>query len=491
MFRQSSLCALAFTVGFTLGCSKSDTPAPSAGASVQMSLPSGNQPDLTADNIQAEIDKAGAGVNLVKLDLSSAGLPLTIDAPAGAKIQKDRFDIQVVAGDHFAIRLELGKRRLERKRQQMASQKVLVNQKELMVAESALLLEARCEFGRHLVVGHQDYCVENVDPIFGKQVNHSQADCLLMLKCVATLAPKTPLPDDPAAALRQLGAKIDKGANGSVSAVRFDDQRATDATLAVLAKLPSLERLDVHRCPITDEGLAHLAGLTALKELNLSDCEFTDAGLSALSGLTNLEQLNLASSFGDSPQINGPGLAALAGMTKLQVLVLDKNLLNDDALEHLKNLKALRELYLEQTRVVGPGLKHLQGLGALTFLSLNETKVTDAGLEALQGISSLEVLNLHGAFIKGEGIKHLHGLKKLATLNLGDTAVADAALANLTGLRGLKHLILEGTAVSDSGMESLQALKGLKQVALMRTKVTKVAADKLKVALPGVEVTID
>jgi hypothetical protein len=491
MFRQFGLCAPALILGCILGCSKSDTPTPNPGAAVQMSLPSGNQPDLTADNIQAEIDKSGAGVTLVKLDLSSAGLPLTMDAPAGAKVQKDRLDIQVVAGDHFAIRLELGKPRLERKRQQMASQKVLVNQKDLVVAESALLLDARCEFARHLIVGHQDYCVENVDPIFGKQVNHSQTDCLLMLKCVATLAPKTPLPDDPAAMLRQLGAKIDKSANGSVSAVRFDDQRATDATLAVLAKLPSIERLDVHRCPITDEGLAHLAGLTALKELNLSDCEFTDAGLSLLSGLTNLEQLNLASSFGDSPQIKGPGLAALAGMTKLQVLVLDKNLVDDAALEHLKNLKALRELYLEQTRVVGPGLKHLQGLGSLTFLSLNETKVTDAGMEALQGISSLEVLNLHGAFINGEGIKHLRGLKKLATLNLGDTAVSDAALANLAGLSALKHLILERTQVSDSGLESLQALKGLKRVALMGTKVTKPGADKLKAALPGVEVSID
>ncbi len=360
MWRRHILCALALTLGCILGCSKSDTPTPNPGSAVQMSLPSGNQPDLAADNIQAEIDKAGAGVTLIKLDLSSAGLPLTMDAPAGAKVQKDRFDIQVVAGDHFAIRLELGKRRLERRRQQMASQKVLVNQKDLVVAESALLLDARCEFARHLIVGHQDYCVENVDPIFGKQVNHSQADCLLMLKCMATLAPKTPLPDDPAAALQQIGAKIDKGASGSVSAVRFDDPRATDATLAVVAKLSSLERLDVHRCPITDEGLAYLAGLTALKELNLSDCEFTDAGLSALSGLTSLEQLNLASSFGDSPQIKGPGLAALGGMTKLQVLVLDKNLVDDAALEHLIKLKGLKRVALMRTKVTKAGADKLK-----------------------------------------------------------------------------------------------------------------------------------
>jgi hypothetical protein len=498
MWRRFNLCALALAgaVGCFLGCGKSDNSSqgeaqPDAGGPVQMSLPSGNTSDLTPDNIQAEIDKAGAGVHFARIDLSSVGLSLVMEAPEGAKVQKDRFDIQVTAGDHFAVRIELGKRRLERKRQQMAGQKILINQKDLVVAESALLLEARCEFGKHLVVGHRDYCVENVDPIFGKQVNHSQADCLLMLKCVATLAPRTPLPEDPAAALQQLGANVTKRANGSISGLRLDDGRATDATLALVAKVPGLEQLDLHHCPITDEGLAHLAGMTGLRELNLSDCEFTDAGLSLLSGLTNLESLNLASSFGDSPQIKGPGLAALSGMTKLRVLVLDKNLVDDAALEHLKNLKGLHELYLEQTRVVGPGLAHLKGLGALTLLSLNETKVTDAGLANLEGVPSLQVLNLHGAFVNGEGMKHLQGLKNLHTLNLGNTPVTDSTLANLQGLTGLKHLILEGTEVSDSGLEPLQSLKALKQIALVRTKVTKFGADKLKTALPGVEVTID
>jgi hypothetical protein len=498
MWRRHNLCALALasTLACFLGCSKGDNSSqgearPDAGGPVQMSLPGGSQADLTPENIQAEIDKAGAGIHLARIDLSSVGLPLLMEAPEGAKVQKDRFDIQVTAGDHFAIRIGAGKRRLERKRQQMAGQKLLINQKDLVVAESALLLEARCEFGKHLIVGHRDYCVENIDPIFGKQVNHSQADCLLMLRCVATLAPSKPLPEDPAAALPQLGANLTKGKSGAISGVRLDEGRATDATLALLAKVSTLEQLDLHHCSITDEGLAHLAGLTNLRELNLSDCEFTDAGLSLLSGLVNLESLNLASSFGDSPQIKGPGLAALSGMKKLRVLILDKNLVDDAALEHLKNLQGLHELYLEQTRVVGPGLVHLKGLAALTLLSLSETKVTDAGLSGLQGVSSLEVLNLHGTFVSGEGIKHLQGLKNLHTLNLGNTTVADAALANLRGLSGLKHLILEGTEVSDSGLEPLQSLKGLKQVALVRTKVTKFGADKLKAALPGVEVTID
>ncbi len=440
-----ALVALTILIG---GCGKSDGPSqgtanPAPAAPVQMSIPSGDSPaTLGPDTIQAAMERAGTGVQLAKLDLSPAGLPLTMNAPEGAKVQKDNLDIQVTSGDRFAVRIQLGKRRLERKRQQMAGQQILVNAKDLVLAESSLLLAVRCEFARHLVVGHQDYCVENVAPVYGKQVNHSQADCLLMLHCVGTLAPSAPLPDEPVAALQQLKARVTKGADGRATGMALAADQTTDATLALVAKIAGLERLDLHGCPITDEGLPHLAGLTSLKTLILSDCEFTDAGLSSLAGLTNLEELRLASSFGDSPQIKGPGLAALAGMTKLQVLVLDKDLVDDAALVHLKNVKGLRELHLELTHVAGPGLANLKEL------------------------------------------------KDLQTLNLGNTPLTDAALANLAGLTGLKRLLLEGTQVSDAGLEHLHGLKGLRQVALARTKVTQAGADMLKAALPGVEITI-
>src|SRR5690348_13851847 len=105
---------LAGTVGLPIcGCSKTDN-APSVGASanpktsVQMNI-SGEQPVvLGPDTIQAEIDKAGSGVNLVTLDLSSVGLPLTLDVPEGAKanrvprglsLRADSVDVEISAGD--------------------------------------------------------------------------------------------------------------------------------------------------------------------------------------------------------------------------------------------------------------------------------------------------------------------------------------------------------------------------------------------------------
>jgi len=507
MWQRHWLSALVLTGAASglIGCSKSDSssqseanPTPNA-AAAQMNIAGPLPVVLGPDTIQAEIDKAGAGVKLVPLDLSSVGLPLTLEAPEGAKVERDprellprrdSVDVEITAGDHFALRIRLGKHPFDQKRQQLAGQKVLVNTKDLLLSASMLLLDERCEFARHVVAGLQDYTIENVDPLLGRQINHSQADCLLMLKCIGTLAPRMAPPADPVAALQQFHAALVKGADGQVVNLTLDPRQTTDATLALLAKLPALERLILHRCPITDDGLARLAGLTRLKELNLADCPITDAGLSSMSKLTNLEKLNLASSFGDSPQIKGHGLTALAGLTKLQVLVLDKNLIDDAGLSALQNLKGLRELYLEQTRVLGPGLASLRGLSNLKVLSLNETKIADAGLEGLQGVAGLEVLNLRGSLVRGDGIKHLNGLKNLHTLNLGNTPMSDAGLANLTGLSELQRLILEGTEVSDAGLTTLEGMKRLKRVALAGTKVTQAGADNLKKALPGVEVVL-
>lgn len=206
--RWLSALLLAGAASAPIGCGKSDSPSPSeadpAGRKsaplppMQMNIAGTPPVVLGPETIQAEIDKAGSGVQLVPLDLRSVGLALVLEAPEGAKaerdphglpLRRDAVDVEITAGDRFAIRIRPGKQPFERKRQQLAGQTVLVNTNDLILSTSMLLLEERCEFARHVVVGLQDYSVENVDPLLGRQVNHSQADCLLMLKCIGTLAP--------------------------------------------------------------------------------------------------------------------------------------------------------------------------------------------------------------------------------------------------------------------------------------------------------------
>ncbi len=486
-----------------LGCGKSDntptttTPAPNP-ASMQMNI--GGSPTITLnpDNIRAEIDKAAVGVKLVRLDLTSVGVPLTMEAPEGAKAQLDPralslrnwVDVEVIAGERFFLRIRLGKHPLDQKRRRLAGQPMLVDTKDLLLSASAVLLDERCEFARHIVAGLQDYTLENVDPILEQRINHSQKDCLLMLRCAETLRPCMPPPEDPTKALQECNAALVKNAQGQIVNAGMDPRQTTDATLAPLTKLSALERLMLQRCSVTDDGLTHLTKMTKLKELSLADCPITDAGLSSLSGLLRLEKLNLASAFGDSPRIKGEGLVSLGKLDNLQVLVLDKNLVDDAGLAPLKNLHGLRELYLEQTRVVGPGLANLKDLKHLALLSMNETKIDDAGLAGLEGLGSLEELHLRGSQVRGEGVKHLHGLTKLHTLHLGNTRLNDEGISHLVGLSALKTLNLEGTEVTDAALQTLQTMKGLKRIALARTKVTADGADKLKSALPGVEISL-
>jgi hypothetical protein len=50
---------------------------------------------------------------------------------------------------------------------------------------------------------------------------------------------------------------------------------------------------------VTDAGLAHLARLTSLQELNLESTQVTDAGLAHLAGLTSLQELDLSEHASD------------------------------------------------------------------------------------------------------------------------------------------------------------------------------------------------
>ena len=67
----------------------------------------------------------------------------------------------------------------------------------------------------------------------------------------------------------------------------------TDAGLAHLAGLASLQRLHLEKTRVTDAGLAHLAGLENLSYLNLYQTAVTDAGLAHLEGLKNLKSVYL------------------------------------------------------------------------------------------------------------------------------------------------------------------------------------------------------
>ena len=84
----------------------------------------------------------------------------------------------------------------------------------------------------------------------------------------------------PATALKQLGAGIQRNAQGEIDGVSLCDTQVTDAGLVHLAGLTNLRVLTLLGDQITDADLVHLKGLTKLEDLSLGGPQVTDAGWS-------------------------------------------------------------------------------------------------------------------------------------------------------------------------------------------------------------------
>ena len=97
--------------------------------------------------------------------------------------------------------------------------------------------------------------------------------------------------------------------------VSIISDKLTDETLQVLAQLPALRSLQIHRGPrIGDVGLGYLSGCIGLREVYLKETAITDRGLLAIHRLPQVWSLNL-----DDTAVSDEGCAALAAMQQLSL----------------------------------------------------------------------------------------------------------------------------------------------------------------------------
>jgi Leucine-rich repeat (LRR) protein len=449
--------------------------------------------EIALEAIQDEVERAGAGVKLVKLDLAPAGLNATLDVPEECRLKGFFGDIQILKDSHFYLKIELGRRGLASMKKMMEREPVFVNSGDAAFFQQSWADKPSCAFGLVKVLGHQDFFITNNTWFGGKAVHQDRADCLLMIKCVQTLALKPSPPVEPAEAL-ELFKTVDCQLNNRAGEIQLND-KATDATLALLENNLALRDLDLSQTKITDVGLVHLKGLKNLEKLNVKGRYLTDAALPYLAGLTNLKELNLGENLITDDglrhllglvnlesldlegtalpfKVKGPGLAQLAGLKKLNTLRLSNLDLDDEAMVYLKGLTSLNDLDLSLTKVLGPGLAQLKDLPNLKRLNLGFTHINDAGLAGIEGLVNLEELSLPSTNVVGEGLQHLKGFKKLKTLDLGISPLTDRGLEHLSGLVTLETLNLQITRITDAGLVHLKNLKALKKLALNQTRVS-------------------
>ncbi len=202
---------------------------------------------------------------------------------------------------------------------------------------------------------------------------------------------------------------------------------------------------------LTDAGLAQLQGLHSLESITLDSAEVTDTGLKHIGGLVQLKALSVS-----SPKVGDPGLEHLRGLGQLESLILQSPQITDAGLHPLGDLTHLRYLYLGECAVTGRGCEQLKGLEGLQDLTICYARIQGDGLEYLGGLSQLKSLDLAGNPLDDVGMTHLRGLVQLQVLNLNGTRVTDAGLQNLAQLTQLVRLHLRDTAVTEEGLKMLR-----------------------------------
>ncbi len=238
--------------------------------------------------------------------------------------------------------------------------------------------------------------------------------------------------------LRLFGAKITKK-DGVITEILLAHSLITDADLAGIESIDSLERLTVFGCVnVTDRSFARLKNLPHLKVLNAAPSNITDVGV-----------------------------------------------------ENLKGLKGLWFLSLNGTKVTDVGLKHLIDNSKIAVLYLNGTKITDEGLVFLEQMKDMHSLDLGATAVTDAGLAHLGHMSKLNQLHLSGSAVTDAGMEHVSRLSNISSLRLNNTSISDAGLVHLAKLPKLMDLQVLNTKVTQKGIDALKRALPNVTVRHD
>lgn len=253
------------------------------------------------------------------------------------------------------------------------------------------------------------------------------------------------------------------------------------AGLQAWARLAKLRRLWLRDSTLTADGVVALEKLRSLEDLWISFGR-VEGSLAPLARLPALRRLQLIAAKTGDEQIG-----ALAGAPALAYLALDVEAIGPRGLAGVAKLPNLAGLAIDSAEVSG-GLELLAAAPALRGLSLHAVKLDDARAAGLGALKNLERLSLRGSRIGDATAAALAALPALEELDLEDTAITDAALRALAKASRLRTLGISGTAVTDEGLAQLAAYPRLAEATAYRTRATASGVARLKAAKPSLAV---
>ena len=120
-------------------------------------------------------------------------------------------------------------------------------------------------------------------------------------------------------------------------------------------------------------------------------------------------------------------------------------------------------------------------------------QIKDGGQAEVDPVTK-QLRTIPGAFlgyyslVDDDTLKRFAARPEIRIISLRHTAITSGGLAHLQMLGNLEHLDLAETGVDDIGLGHLNELKSLRHLNVMGTKVTDAGIEKLKAALPGLDV---
>lgn len=196
----------------------------------------------------------------------------------------------------------------------------------------------------------------------------------------------------------------------------------TDAGMEHVARLTNLKQLHLFGCPITNSGLARLTSLKKLTGLDLYESKVTIGGLKQLNSLVNLENLDVHSAARDGQPLDISGLKKLVMLTICTPLQSNEKILDEDlaCLANLRNLKWIQIASLPSNPrgLTDRGTAHLKALTNMDRLTIGGPELTDQSLANLTNMKKLDMLNIYGGQFTDKGLEHLEKLKSLQFLRL-------------------------------------------------------------------------
>lgn len=271
----------------------------------------------------------------------------------------------------------------------------------------------------------------------------------------------------------------------------------TDAGIAHLTKMISLQKLEIGNSQVTDKGLQYLSQIKTLERLDLPQDQrgITDKGLEHLSHLPNLKHLGISRIHFNDPKMNkeyytDKGLEFLSHCQTLENLSIGSIGVTDAGMDHIAKLTNLKSLNVFGCdNITDRGLAKLSALKSLESLHISGDRITIAGLKQLNSLSNIRRMYIRGirrggATLDISGMRSLENvlisfpprsneaftdadlacfkdLKTLTSLQLSPRSFTDSGMCYLAGLIEMKRLLIGGSQLTDSGIKHLAAMESL------------------------------